>query len=62
MAHSVGCENRKTHSPRNPDCGLVSVFLTAVAVTLQFNINIAGTEQAHECLDFSQTFLESATR
>src|SRR6266849_347230 len=62
MAYAVGCEDGKTQCPRNSDCGLVAVFLSAVAVTLQFNINIAWTEQVHESLDFAQTFVESATR
>jgi hypothetical protein len=62
MAYAVGCEDGKVQCPRNSDRCLVAVFLSAVAVTLQFDINIARTEQVYESLDFAQTFVESATR
>ena len=45
MAHSIGCEDWQSQCLGNPNGCLVAVFLGTVAMTLQFDVNIARAEQ-----------------
>ena len=62
VVDAIGSNEWQLQGPRNSDRCLVAVFLRAVEVALQFDINISRAEQVHQPLDFAQGFVESAAR
>src|SRR5271167_966710 len=62
MVHPVGCQDGQLQDPSNAYRCLVTVFLTALEVTLQLHVHISTAKQIYKSFYFAQSFIESAMR